>query len=68
MEQKTKNVASNKVDETTKRGASPAQTIKSFGQNVKKIEELKLLNSEDTKKLKELHEKAVKQYLGYELY
>lgn len=67
MEQKEKTVVSDKVEETTKRSASPAQTLKSFGQNVKKVEELKLLNKEDVNKLKELHEKAVKQYLGYEL-
>lgn len=51
----------------TKRNASPAQTVKSFSQNITKLIELKLVNQEDGEKLKELQKKVVQQYLGFEL-
>lgn len=64
--QENKNVETQGV-ETTKRNASPATTMKSFGTNVKKLIELKLVNEKDGKLLKEIHAKAVKQYMGFEL-
>jgi len=51
----------------TERKVGKASTLKSFAVTVKNVRDAKLLNEEDCKKLKELHEKAVKQYLGYEI-
>lgn len=48
----------------TKRNASPAGTIKGLKTNIGNAIELRLVNQEDAKKLKELFEKIVKQYMG----
>lgn len=52
---------------STQRNASPAQTIKSFSNNIKKLIELKLVSQEDGEQLKELQKKVVQQYMGFEL-
>jgi len=54
------------VTEVTRK-VGKASTLKSFGVLIKNVEEAKLLNKEDTLELKKLHEKAVKQYLGYSI-
>jgi len=51
----------------TERKVGKASTLKSFGVTVKNVKDAKLLNEEDQAVLKSLHEKAVKQYLGFEL-
>lgn len=56
------------VEETkTERMPSPAQTIKTLGQTIKRLEKLKLLSEADYGLMKKLHEKVVKQYMGFEL-
>lgn len=67
MENKETTTAEAQGAETKTRNASPATTMKSFGTNVKKLIELKLVNEKDGKVLKEIHAKAVKQYMGFEL-
>lgn len=53
--------------EKAERMPSPAQTIKTLGQTIKRLEKLKLLSEADYGLMKKLHEKVVKQYMGFEL-
>jgi len=62
MEKETKTT---EVAKETK--ISPSQTIKAFGGQIKRLERAKLLKKEDIETLKELHKKAVLQFMGGEL-
>jgi len=66
MENNNKVVKPVKDSETKQTGKS--YTVKSFGNNIKNLIETKLVNEEDGKKLKEIHEKVVKQFLGFNLF
>ena len=42
---------------------SPSYTIRAFGENIKKLKQLKLVEGEDLEKLKELHEKVIMNWI-----
>lgn len=70
METKTTNsTIQNEVLEGTKKkqATSKSYLVRQFGLNVSKLKETGLIDEKDFKTLKEIHEKAVKQYIGYQL-
>ncbi len=50
--------------EKKKQKVSISYTLKSFGENIKKLEENKIINIEDAKVLKEIHKKAIQYWIG----
>lgn len=54
----------NKANEKKKQKVSVSYTLKAFGNNINKLIDEKIVTKEDGQKLKEVHEKAVKYWIG----
>lgn len=70
MENKTNNMevqGAKNVTEETKKKLNTQQVLKSNATNIKKFEEYKMLEKADIEKLKEIHEKLIRSWIGGQL-
>lgn len=51
-----------------KKSTSPSYTIRQFKQVTEKLKELNFINEEDYKEIKNIQEKVIRRFIGYELY
>ena len=58
----------NKVDESKKRTTSPSYTVKAFAANIRKLNELNMLESDDYESLKSMHKKIVERFIGLNMF
>lgn len=52
----------------TKRKPSEMYTIKQFKKLIIKLEQLKLIETEDAEKLKEIHKSTINKWVGHKIY
>ena len=55
------------TEQTKERNPSSSYTVKQMGENIKKLEKLKMCTQDELKQLKTLHKTIVQRWIGFQI-